>query len=72
MQQKIIEYSPREKQILELLSQGYVLKQIAAKLNVHVDTIYQYNKSIVKKSGTTLTATVLKFQASKQSQEISK
>ena len=41
--------SPRERQVLELLAEGHLYKQIAAKLGLTPDTIHEYIKSIYKK-----------------------
>ena len=41
--------SPREYQVLELLAEGYLYKQIADKLTLTPDTIHEYVKAVYKK-----------------------
>lgn len=41
--------SPRERQVLELLSTGYIYKEIADKLDIGVETVRTYVKSICQK-----------------------
>jgi DNA-binding NarL/FixJ family response regulator len=41
--------SPREYQVLELLAEGYLYKQIAAKLALTPDTVHEYVKGVYKK-----------------------
>jgi len=41
--------SPREQQVLSLLASGYLYKEIGAKLNIGVETVRTYVKSICQK-----------------------
>jgi DNA-binding NarL/FixJ family response regulator len=41
--------SPREYQVLELLAEGHLYKQIAIKLGLTPETVHEYVKSIYKK-----------------------
>ena len=41
--------SPRERQVLELLSSGFIYKEIADKLNIGVETVRTYVKGICNK-----------------------
>jgi DNA-binding NarL/FixJ family response regulator len=41
--------SPREYQVLELLAEGHLYKQIAAKLSLTTDTVHEYVKAVYKK-----------------------
>jgi DNA-binding NarL/FixJ family response regulator len=41
--------SPRERQVLELLSTGYIYKEIADKLDIGVETVRTHVKSICQK-----------------------
>jgi DNA-binding NarL/FixJ family response regulator len=56
--------SPREYQVLELLAEGYLYKQIADKLALTPDTIHEYVKAVYKKLHVhSRTEAVVKFLA---------
>ena len=39
----------RERQVLELLAEGFLYKEVAARLNVQTETVHQYTKHIYEK-----------------------
>lgn len=43
--------TPRETQILSLMAEGYVNKQIASILTISVETVKKHQKHIYKKTG---------------------
>jgi DNA-binding CsgD family transcriptional regulator len=53
--------TPREREILQLLSQGRTSKQIASALRVSVYTVNNHRKHICKKMGLHSTAQLVAF-----------
>ena len=43
------EFSPREKEIIELCSNGFIAKEIADKLNISVNTVHNHKNNIFQK-----------------------
>lgn len=48
-QDEVSRLSERERQVLELMAEGYLYKEIADRLNVKTDTVHQFTKRIYEK-----------------------
>lgn len=59
--------TPREIQILRLVSDGKTSKEIAVLLNLEVNTVRTYRKTLMKKLGVSNTAGLVKFSLSSDS-----
>lgn len=56
--------SPREREVLQLLSSGYIYKEVASQLNITVETVRTYVKRICSKLHVrSRTEAILKFRA---------
>jgi DNA-binding NarL/FixJ family response regulator len=49
LRDQFVQLTPREKELLGLLSKGYSNKEIAAELSLSIETIHGYLKSVYKK-----------------------
>lgn len=57
---KILHLTKREKQVLQLISQGKTSKQIAQELNISKSTVDKHRQNIIKKNDVNNTSAILK------------
>jgi len=53
--------TPREREVLQLLAEGYTPKQIAARLNITTRTVSTHRRNMMAKVGATTLAELVKF-----------
>jgi DNA-binding CsgD family transcriptional regulator len=54
-------FTPRELQVVKLLGEGFIAKEIAAQLHVSVETVITHRKNMIQKTGTKNTAGLVVF-----------
>ena len=58
--EKVVWYSPREKEILQFTADGYTMKEIADKINLSEETIKTYRKNLLVKLEASNTSLMIK------------
>jgi DNA-binding NarL/FixJ family response regulator len=56
--------SPRQREVVQLISEGRILKDIAAIMNISVSTVEFHKQAVMRRLGVTSTAEIVKFAVS--------
>jgi DNA-binding NarL/FixJ family response regulator len=56
--------SPRQREVVQLISEGHILKDIAAIMNISVSTVEFHKQAVMRRLGVSSTAELVKFAVS--------